>query len=632
MKSTLDSALYYLNRWGMRAIPIHHPLENGACSCGRECSTVGKHPVPSKWNSLETPMGEKELRFWFGKDQSFNVGVCTGEQSGGLLYLDIDTHKEDQNGFKSLEAIEAKHGKLPVTLTQKTGGGGEGRFFRLEAQDLARIKNKAGKASIAPGLDLRVSGGQTVVPPSLHSSGRRYEWVEYTAPIAEAPRWFVDLCIAESEKTSEPTPAPAPLRQPSSSDSAIRKYCLAALESARNKVLETRDGSRNNELNNQAVAVGSLIQQGGLYLEEATASLVHAATMIGLPAHEAAATVRSGISAGMKKPRDLSSVLEKKPAAKTLKIDERINPRNDIDEMFLEATNQGAGKMISVETPWRTLNMLSDCLRPATVCVLSGPTKVGKSYFIMNLICGIHSQGITWKYLPLEDDRKQWGWRMLAILEGNYAVTSTKQEDAEIRKEALMRHYEMLETYMKNVSENPRVGVVDSSGKTVVPELPYQQVCEWASEAVKAARVVVIDPLAQIDFSGRDIAREESALVRNLLGCVAGKESTIILITHVVKRPGHSAAVQLSADDVQGAVNLTRLPQTTLILDAHDIREGEVRRAGGLTQKVMHNRTLLIAAARNAGGTRSRIAFNQSAEQPHFEELGVLKGGKVGKK
>ena len=625
----LEYALFYLS-FGWRPIPVHRIMPNGSCSCGRaECSAIGKHPVPAGWQDVTKPMGEKELRYWFGRDPQFNIGLCTGAQSGGLLYLDIDTHHADANGFNSLEKIEREHGKLPVTLTQKTGGGGEGRFFLVAPDVIAKIKNKAGRASIAPGLDLRVSGGQTVVPPSMHVSGRRYEWIDETAEIAAAPAWFVDLCVNETGKSSSTTPAPAPAKKLNDHEKASRKYCLAALENARQRLLEASTGTRNDALNDEAFALGTLIQHGGLYFEETRTALHQAAISIGLGDHEAMATINSGLSSGMKEPKDLSEIgtkrqTESKPMP--ARIEERINPSSDIREMMLEAERQAQGQMVSIDTPWRSLNRGSDCLRPGTVCVLSGPTKVGKSYFIMNLISAIHQQGVSWRYLPLEDDRSQWCWRMLAIIEGNYNITSTKQEYGDLRQQAVARSGAILESYARNVTQNPRAGVRMVDGKAVVPELPYQMVTDWAARAVSEARVVVIDPLAQIDFNGRDIAREESALVRQLLGCVAGKESTIILVTHVVKRPGSAAAVQLSADDVQGAVNLTRLPQTTLILDAHDAKESDVHCTGGLIKKVMHNRTLLIAAARNAGGTRSRIAFNQSADRPHFEELGVISG------
>lgn len=310
----------------------------------------------------------------------------------------------------------------------------------------------------------------------------------------------------------------------------------------------------------------------------------------------------------------------------------RIDPKKDLADMQEELELQMAGKMCSIEMPWRQLTKHSDALRPGCVLVLSGPTKVGKSYLIMNLIRDIQWKDLPWSYLPLEDDRRQWAWRMLAILEGDYSMTSTHPGDAERRALALARRSEEMALYLRNVSENPRAGIKNAAGETIVPEVPYQVVIDWARQAVKKSRVVVIDPHAQIDFNGRDVQRQESALTRELLGLVAGRDCTIILITHLRKAQGSPVEIPVTADDVQGSANLTRLPQTTLVLTAHEMRDAVVHKHGGLHENIQHNRTLTIAAARNAGGTRKKIAFIQSPDQPEFTELGVIDCGKKGRK
>ena len=50
------------------------------------------------------------------------------------------------------------------------------------------------RVGIAPGMDMRGDGGMVVAPPSVHSSGRRYAWVEGRSPdevpLAPLPRWL----------------------------------------------------------------------------------------------------------------------------------------------------------------------------------------------------------------------------------------------------------------------------------------------------------------------------------------------------------------------------------------------------------------------------------------------------------
>jgi Bifunctional DNA primase/polymerase, N-terminal/Primase C terminal 1 (PriCT-1) len=108
-----------------------------------------------------------------------NVGVATGN---GLVVLDVD----GDVGAESLHELAREHGGLPATVSAVTGGGGEHFYFRTEAP----VRNSAGK--LAPGLDVRGEGGYVVAPPSLHPSGRRYEWDDPPgcAPLAPLPTWL----------------------------------------------------------------------------------------------------------------------------------------------------------------------------------------------------------------------------------------------------------------------------------------------------------------------------------------------------------------------------------------------------------------------------------------------------------
>lgn len=53
------------------------------------------------------------------------------------------------------------------------------------------VRNSAGK--IAPGIDVRGDGGYVLAPPSIHPTGRRYEWsVDCASALATAPAWLLD--------------------------------------------------------------------------------------------------------------------------------------------------------------------------------------------------------------------------------------------------------------------------------------------------------------------------------------------------------------------------------------------------------------------------------------------------------
>src|SRR3974390_2106670 len=124
------------------------------------------------------------INTWWGIFPNLNIGVATGVVSG-FFVLDIDGDK----GEGSLRELEHRHGKLPATIEAITGKGRHCYFCMGEHAD---VRNSA--SQIAPGLDIRGSGGYVIAPPSVHPSGRAYCWsVDCARELAEAPDWLHTL-------------------------------------------------------------------------------------------------------------------------------------------------------------------------------------------------------------------------------------------------------------------------------------------------------------------------------------------------------------------------------------------------------------------------------------------------------
>ena len=86
------------------------------------------------------------------------------------------------------------------------------------------------------------------------------------------------------------------------------EYARAALESACSEVAGAQPGGRNAGLNSGAFAMGQLAGASMLSRAEAESRLLAAAIECGLPRAEAQATIKSGLDAGFRQPRQLVDI------------------------------------------------------------------------------------------------------------------------------------------------------------------------------------------------------------------------------------------------------------------------------------------------------------------------------------
>ena len=306
-----------------------------------------------------------------------------------------------------------------------------------------------------------------------------------------------------------------------------------------------------------------------------------------------------------------------------------IKPRVDIDkdkeQMYKELEMQLSGERVTIPLPWSRLSGGAKMLRPGSLTIIAGATKAGKSFFTTNIIKHVGDLGYEWAYLPLEDGRRDWTWRMMAIIENDYRMIDDDQETAQLRLEAFIRREKELDYYLSRITENPRIDVYNADGECVVPSVSHQEIIDWIKEAVKTARVIVVDPVSQIDCTGKESWNVESWFVRELLAITKSHDASIILVTHTRKRSGADSLNPAGADDVQGSSMFTKLAQTTIMIDACDPKEGVVYGIGGTEKTVTYDRVVTIAATRYGKGNHWRIAFSQNKQAPVFDEMGILK-------
>ena len=169
MSIILNEVLGYADR-GWHLIQLHGVVSPEVCTCwkGKDCGTPGKHPVQKEWQQHATTDPEV-IEGWFESGQP-NVGLVMGPKSGVIdVELDGDEARQAWNDLKLGE----------IWTPTYTSGRGPHRLFKWSS-DLPS-KNVAKPL----GIEIRIGnagGVQSVLPPSLHHTGRRYEWVDGLGP------------------------------------------------------------------------------------------------------------------------------------------------------------------------------------------------------------------------------------------------------------------------------------------------------------------------------------------------------------------------------------------------------------------------------------------------------------------
>lgn len=270
-----------------------------------EYASLGWRVFPLKPREKKplTPHGFKDgttdratIEAWWTRWPDANIGIATG---GGLLVLDVD----GLEGKAALSALSF-HSDLPSAPSQSTGKGRH-YFFRVEFE----TQNTAGK--VGKNIDTRGDGGYVVAAPSVHPNGAQYRWLDDVPPLGaladlpHAPEWLLSLVTAPERTTERPANDwQGDARRPE----GYEAYVASALAGEFAKVAGAREGRRNDTLNAAAFSLGTLIGAGVLDEAKARHALEAAAHACGLPRGEAAATITSGLTAGIKEPRDLSSM------------------------------------------------------------------------------------------------------------------------------------------------------------------------------------------------------------------------------------------------------------------------------------------------------------------------------------
>ena len=134
-----------------------------------------------------------EVKQWVRDYPEAGIALVTGEISN-IVVFDVDP----RNGGTNKQFIPFK------TVSSKTGGKGRHYFFNYPSTV------KVGcHPSIMPGIDLKADLGYVIIPPSLHPSGNKYEWIKSILDHEPnyLPQELLDLIRKTSQKQSNFDPS-----------------------------------------------------------------------------------------------------------------------------------------------------------------------------------------------------------------------------------------------------------------------------------------------------------------------------------------------------------------------------------------------------------------------------------------
>jgi hypothetical protein len=154
---------------GLRVVRLNGVVRGGECTCwqGGDCGSPGKHPTGSAW---ETTTAEEQVFEWWGGSTRFNVGVVLGDAGRGTGPAVIDIEADTDEAAAELRRLGLDRFETPTW----SSGRGLHRLF-LWKPELPAVQ------VLKPhGIEVRIGGGgkqtQSVMPPSMHHSGRAYQW------------------------------------------------------------------------------------------------------------------------------------------------------------------------------------------------------------------------------------------------------------------------------------------------------------------------------------------------------------------------------------------------------------------------------------------------------------------------
>ncbi|BBE74349.1 phage/plasmid primase, P4 family [Oharaeibacter diazotrophicus] len=332
--------------WAAAGVPVFPCSPSAAKGEGKRPLVPRESAPGAKDGGLYLATTDAEtIRGWWRRWPKALIGMPTGARSG-VVVIDLDprTHPVEVMLHALFEwavsagemtvAEGAETRVFPVRSVTQSGG----LHLWFAAPDGVAVGNRVGLFAKVAGVaeairehvDVRGDGGYVIVPPSIMDDGKAYVFPDGYGDLRALPpldgplgRGLLDLLLkrgafaaAAARATSAATATKAGAASTSSpEDEAVRRYGLAALDSAARDIASAQPGMRNQTINDRALSIGHLVGAGAIAHSTALAVLVDACLALGLTSDDKAlrpgGTVERALRDGAAKPSDLGEIRRK---------------------------------------------------------------------------------------------------------------------------------------------------------------------------------------------------------------------------------------------------------------------------------------------------------------------------------
>lgn len=215
-----------------------------------------------------------------------------------LIVIDLDFHKEGQDGVKRFEELAEKHGEtIPDTFSVSSSSGGVHYYFSDEGKP---VGPSAGK--IADGVDVRGDTSIIVAPYTklVYPDGTVREYLPLNdSPVLPIPQWLREEAYNASKEGIGARKKSQRVNVPSSplpfDDDEMDNYAKAALDGNVLEMFKTVEGARADTLYSGAKGCA----KAGVPFEVAKDQLTAAARTTLLPEDEIESNFNNGFRDGL---------------------------------------------------------------------------------------------------------------------------------------------------------------------------------------------------------------------------------------------------------------------------------------------------------------------------------------------